>query len=396
MKERILFLATHFMSLYATRRELIAELARRGYDVYISIPESEDNKFFEDLGCKIIPTKVDRRGTNPLKDVFVMLRYRRIIRKLKPDIILSYEIKPNIYGAMGNKFLTMPGSRRKYPQICNITGTGATFLEEDFINKLCKFLYRISIGRSAYLIYFQNAQDRDFFVNNKMVGGNIELLPGSGVNLRQFTLRPMPEDDGEVRFIFIARVMRLKGINEYLYAAEKVRAEYPNAKFYIAGWNEEESYIRVIEDYEERGIVEYLGFRSDITDCIEHCHCTVLPSHGGEGVPNVLLESAAMGRACIGSRIPGTLDVIEEGRTGYLFDAKDGDGLVDAIKRYMALSYEEKTRMGLSGRERMEQKFDRNIVINRYLNEIEKLEKIRETEKNKKKNRKNRGYVNVH
>jgi len=374
MKERILFLATHFISLYATRRELIEELADRGYDIYISIPESEDNKFFENLGCKIVPTKVERRGTNPFKDVFVMRKYRRIIRKLKPDIILSYEIKPNIYGAMGNKFLKSPKTGHKYRQICNITGTGATFLQEDFINKLCKFLYRISIGRSAYLIYFQNAQDRDFFVENKMVGGNIELLPGSGVNLQLFTPKPMPKDD-TVNFIFIARVMRLKGIDEYLYAAEQIKKEYPNTNFYIAGFNEEEEYIRIIEDYEERGIVNYLGFRSDITECIEMCHCTVLPSHGGEGVPNVLLESSAMGRACIGSKIPGTLDVIDDGKTGFLFEAKDKDDLVTAIKKFLALSYEEKVQMGKAGRERMEQHFDRNIVINKYLNEIKKIER---------------------
>lgn len=381
MKERILFLATHFISLYATRRELIEELADRGYDIYISIPESEDNKFFENLGCKIIPTKVERRGKNPFKDIFVMLRYRHIIRQLKPDIILSYEIKPNIYGAMGNKFLTMPGSRRKYPQICNITGTGATFLQEDFINKLCKFLYRISIGRSAYLIYFQNAQDRDFFVENKMVGGNIELLPGSGVNLQQFTPKPMPNDD-TVNFIFIARVMRLKGINEYLFAAQQIKKEYPNTNFYIAGFNEEEEYIRIIEDYENRGIVNYLGFRSDITKCIEMCHCTVLPSHGGEGVPNVLLESSAMGRACIGSKIPGTLDVIDDGKTGFLFEPKNKDDLIAAMKKFLALSYDEKIRMGQAGRERMEKQFDRNIVINKYLNEIKKIEKRKKKEDN--------------
>ena len=374
MKERILFLATHFISLYATRRELIEELADRGYDIYISIPESEDNKFFENLGCKIVPTNVERRGTNPFKDIFVMLKYRRIIKQLKPDIILSYEIKPNIYGAMGNKFLKSPKTGHKYRQICNITGTGATFLQEDFINKLCKFLYRISIGRSAYLIYFQNAQDRDFFVKNKMVGGNIELLPGSGVNLELFTPKPMPKDD-TVNFIFIARVMRLKGINEYLYAAEQIKKEYPNTNFYIAGFNEEERYIRVIEDYEDRRIVNYLGFRSDITDCIEMCHCTVLPSHGGEGVPNVLLESSAMGRPCIGSKIPGTLDVIDDGKTGLLFEAKDKEGLVAAIKKFLTLSYEEKVQMGKAGRERMEQHFDRNIVINKYINEIKKIER---------------------
>ena len=202
----------------------------------------------------------------------------------------------------------------------------------------------------------------------------MELLPGSGVNLQLFNPKPMPADD-TVNFIFIARVMRLKGIDEYLYAAEQIKKEYPNTNFYIAGFNEEEEYIRVIEDYEDRGIVNYLGFRSDITDCIEMCHCTVLPSHGGEGVPNVLLESSAMGRPCIGSKIPGTLDVIDDGKTGFLFEAKDQEDLVAAIKKFLALSYEEKVQMGKAGRERMEQRFDRNIVINKYLNEIKKIER---------------------
>ena len=130
--------------------------------------------------------------------------------------------------------------------------------------------------------------------------------------------------------------------------------------------------MKIIDAYENEGVVDYLGFRSDIVDCIAKCHCTVLPSHGGEGVPNVLMESAAMGRACIGSRIAGTVDVIEDGQTGYLFDAKDSDGLADVMEKYLKLSYDEKVQMGLSGRKRMEKVFDRNIVIDRYIETIEK------------------------
>ncbi len=371
MKQKILFLAAHFTSLYFTRRELIEELADRGYDIYISIPESDDNRFFTALGCTVIPTEVERRGTNPLKDLLLIFRYRRIIRKVKPDVILSYEIKPNIYGALGNRFLKNPETGEKYKQICNITGTGATFLTDDFICKLCKILYRISLGKNPYLVFFQNAQDRDFFVKNRMVGKNNELLPGSGVNLYQFPFRPMPKDD-TVKFIFIARVMRVKGIHEYLHAARRIKEEYPHTRFFIAGWNEEENYMRLVDRYEDEGVVEYLGFTNNIISCIDRCHCTVLPSHGGEGVPNVLLESSAMGRACIGSKIPGTVDVIDDGKTGFLFEAKNDEDLMNAIRKFLALSYEEKARMGKAGRERMERLFDRNLVINTYLRKIER------------------------
>ena len=370
MGKRILFLATHFISLYSTRRELIEELCDQGYEVYLSLPESEDNKFFTNLGCKIVPIKVDRRGTNPFKDISVIFNYFRTIRKLKPDIILSYEIKPNIYGGFVNRFLKNPKTKKKYFQVCNITGTGATFLEDDMLSKFCKFLYKISV-KHTNLVYFQNPMDQEFFVKNKMVKDNYDLLPGSGVNLNQFSLRELPSDD-EVGFIFIARVMKLKGIDEYLKAAQKVREKHHNAKFYIAGFNEEEQYIRIIDEYEDKGVVEYLGFRSDIVDCIAKCHCTVLPSHGGEGVPNVLLESSAMGRACIGSKIAGTVDVVEDGKTGYLFDAKDSDSLAEAIEKYLELSYEQKVNMGIRGRERMEKVFDRNIVIDKYIKTIER------------------------
>ena len=370
MGKKILFLATHFISLYSTRRELIQELCEQGYDVYLSLPESDDNKFFTDLGCKILPIKVDRRGTNPFKDIFVILNYFKTIRKFKPDIILSYEIKPNIYGGFVNRFLRNPKTRKKYFQVCNITGTGATFLEDDFLSKFCKFLYKISVKHTS-LVYFQNPMDKEFFVKNKMVKSNFALLPGSGVNLNQFSLKELPKDD-EVGFIFIARVMKLKGIDEYLEAAQKIKEKYSNVKFYIAGFNEEENYMRIIDEYDDKGIVEYLGFRSDIVNCIEKCHCTVLPSHGGEGVPNVLLESAAMGRACIGSKIAGTVDVIEDGKTGYLFTAKNSDELAAVIEKYLMLSYQEKVQMGLRGRERMENIFDRNIVIKKYIEVIEK------------------------
>lgn len=366
-KKRILFLAQHFITLYSFRRELIERLCAAGHEVYLSLPVSDDNKYFENLGCRIVPTEIDRRGVNPVKDLKLILFYKKMIPKIDPDIIFSYTIKPNIYGCLASN-----GKKRKngkqYRQVCNVTGTGGTFLEDNMVAKICRILYRHSM-KKCYKVFFQNTGDRDMFIKNEMVRDNWDMLPGSGVNLAQFRLSPLPDDD-EVNFIFIGRVMKLKGIDEFLEAAKRSKAKYPNTNFYIAGFIEEGEYKEKVASYGDAVIP--LGFVKDITAEIKKCRCTILPSHGGEGVPNVLLESAAMGRICIGSRIPGTKDVIDDGKTGFLFEAGNVDSLVQAIEKVMKLSYEEKTTMGLAGREKVEREFNREIVIRKYMDEVEK------------------------
>lgn len=361
-KKRILFLANHFITLHSFRKELINELVRQGHELYLSLPEDKDNKYFEDLGCKIILTKIDRRGVNPMKDLQLIKFYKKMIPEVNPDIIFSYTIKPNIYGTLA--------SNGKYKQVCNITGTGATFLKRSLVSTICEFLYKISI-KNCYKVFFQNTGDRDFFVKEGLVKDNYAMLPGSGCNLEQHAFKPFPEGD-EIRFLFIGRVMKLKGIDQYLQAAEIIRKKYPNTKFLIAGWNEQPEYMRLVEEAQKQGSVEYIGFRKDIDQWIEKCHCTILPSHGGEGVPNVLLESAATGRICIGSKINGTMDVIEDGKTGYLFNTGDGEDLARQIEKFILLSSEQKAAMGRAGREKVEQEFDRRIVIKAYLDEVEK------------------------
>ena len=357
-KKRILFLAQHFITLYSFRRELIEHLCKEGHEVYLSLPEAEDNKYFENLGCKIIPTNIDRRGVNPIKDLKLIAFYKKMISEINPDIIFSYTIKPNVYGTMV--------TNGKYKQVCNITGTGGTFLEDNLVAKICRTLYRRSV-KNCYKIFFQNAGDRDMFIKNKMVKDNWNMLPGSGVNLEQFSVAPLPEGD-EVNFIFIGRVMKLKGIDEYLDAAQAIKAKYPNTNFYIAGFIEEGDYKEKVDSY--GAAVVPLGFIKDITAEIKKCHCTILPSHGGEGVPNVLLESAAMGRICIGSRIPGTSDVIDDGKTGYLFEPGNTEKLIEAIEKVVQLTAEQKREMGLAGRSKVEKEFDRQIVVEKYLREL--------------------------
>ncbi len=360
--KKILFLSNHFHTLFAFRKELIQKLVEEGHEVYLSIPEDE-NDYFKNLGCHIIITEVDRRGVNPKNDLKLFRFYKKMIPEVNPDIIFSYTVKPNIYGSMA--------SGKKYKQICNITGTGATFLEDNLVAKICKVLYKLSV-RKAYKVFFQNTGDRDFFIKNGLVNNNYEMIPGSGCNLEEHAFQPMPKDE-VTRFIFIGRVMKLKGIDEYLEAAKITKVKYPNTEFIIAGWNEEKEYKKIVADYQEKGFVNYIGFRTDIGDWIAKCNCTVLPSHGGEGVPNVLLESAATGRVCIGSKINGTMDVIDEDVTGYLFETGNTESLAEQIEKFLMLSAEEKAAMGIAGREKMEREFDRNIVIKRYCDEVERV-----------------------
>lgn len=355
-------MANHFITLYSFRKELINEMIKQGHEIYLSIPKNEENKYFEDLGCRIIETDIDRRGINPIKDLKLIWFYKKIIPQVNPDIIFSYTIKPNIYGSIV--------SNHKYRQICNITGTGATFLKKSIVSSICKILYRLSI-KKCYKVFFQNTGDKDFFITEGLVRKNYAMLPGSGCNLQQHAFKPLPKDD-EIRFLFIGRVMKLKGIDQFLQAAEIIKRKYSNTKFLIAGWNEQPEYMGLVEKAQKAGWVEYIGFRKDIDQWIEKCHCTILPSLGGEGVPNVLLESAATGRICIGSRINGTIDVIEDGKTGYLFNTGDGVDLARQIEKFIHLTAEEKAIMGKAGREKVEREFDRQIVIKAYMNEVEK------------------------
>ncbi|CAK6476282.1 N, N'-diacetylbacillosaminyl-diphospho-undecaprenol alpha-1,3-N-acetylgalactosaminyltransferase [Peribacillus frigoritolerans] len=361
MRKKILILSNHFITLYNFRKELINKLILDGHDVFISMPKDDDNSYFSDMGCKIIETPIDRRGINPLTDFRLILCYIKIMKNIKPDIIFSYTIKPNIYGSIASNFT-------KHKHVSNITGTGATFLEKNLVSTIAKILYKISIKKS-YKVFFQNSGDKEYFVQNKLIKNNYSMLPGSGVNLEQYSISELPYDE-ETNFIFIGRIMHLKGIDQYLECAKRIKVSHPNTNFYIAGFIEEERYKEIIDEYHTKGIINYIGFQKDIKSWIQKCHCTILPSHGGEGIPNVLLESASMSRICIASNINGSKDVIDDGVTGYLFEVGNGKYLVEKVEKFINLSYEEKKSMGLAARHKVESEYDRNIVVTTYLKEI--------------------------
>lgn len=363
--KKVLFLSNHFITLYSFRKELISRLIQEGHDVYISTPADEQNKYFADLGCHIIETSMSRRGMNPAKDLGLITKYKKIMKEVQPDIIFSYTIKPNIYGCIASNSLHLK-------QVCNVTGTGATFLKESILSKVVRALYRASMKR-AYKIFFQNTGDKDYFVTHGLVKDNWELLPGSGVDLEQHAFSDMP-DDNTVNFIFIGRVMGVKGIDQYLECAKEIKTKYLNTCFYIAGFNEEEKYQKLVEEYHNTGYVNYIGFQKNINEWIKKCHCTILPSLGGEGVPNVLLESAATGRACIASTINGSTDAVEDGVTGYLFETGNSQSLIEKVETFIALPRVEKLQMGVAGRNKAEKEFDRQIVVDAYLEELRKVD----------------------
>lgn len=362
--KKILILSNHFITLYNFRRELIRTLIEENNEVFISMPKSDENKFFSDMGCKIIETDIDRRGINPLKDLKLIADYIKIIKKVKPNIILSYTIKPNIYGCIASRIT-------KNKQISNITGTGGTFLRKNIVSEIVKALYKVSIKKS-YKVFFQNKGDKDFFVTNKMVTENYSILPGSGVNLQEYKFSELPNKD-EVNFIFVGRIMSIKGIDEYLEVAKQIKKVYENVNFYVAGFIEDNKYENIIKEYDSKNIITYIGFQKNIIPWIKKCHCTVLPSHGGEGVPNVLLESASIGRICIASNISGSVDVIDNGKTGYIFEAKNKNDLKNKIEMIINLPYENKKKMALEARKKVENEFDRSIIIDTYLDEIGKI-----------------------
>ncbi|MHC1718117.1 MAG: glycosyltransferase family 4 protein [Acidaminococcaceae bacterium] len=364
MRKRILILSNHFITLYNFRKELIKKLIDDNNEVYISLPKSEENTFFSDIGCKIIETAVDRRGVNPLKDFKLIFNYIKIMKNIDPDIILSYTIKPNIYGSIASN---MTG----YKQINNVTGTGATFLKDNFVSNIVMLLYKLSVKKS-YKVFFQNNGDKDFFVKNKMVNDNWAIIPGSGVNLEHFEFCDLPSEN-IINFIFVGRVMKLKGIDEYLECAKSIKQKYENTNFFVAGFIEECKYTKIIEDFSKKGLIDYIGYQKDIRPFIKKCHCVILPSHGGEGIPNVLLESASMGRICIASDINGSNDVISNCETGFLFNNGNWQDLANKVEKFLSLRHDEKAKMGLLGREKIESKFNRNIVIDSYIKEISKI-----------------------
>ncbi|WP_156290941.1 glycosyltransferase family 4 protein [Oceanobacillus salinisoli] len=360
---KILVLANFGMGLYNFRKELLEELINNKNEVYISLPKDQYVPKLQKLGCKFIDTHLDRRGTNPLKDLKLLFHYIKVIKGIKPDIVLTYTIKPNVYGGIACGIT-------KAPYIVNITGLGTSVENKGLIQRLTKLLYKIGLGKAS-CVFFQNESNMKFFTDNNLCKNKTKLIPGSGVNLKQHKFEEYPINDGNIRFLFIGRIMKAKGIDELLQAAKIVKEKHPNVNFNLIGFSEE-NYKQKLEEFEKKGVIKQLGQQEDVHSYIKDSHATILPSYH-EGTANVLLESAATGRPVLASKVPGCLETYEDGQSGLGFKARNVESLTNAILNFIRLPYEQKKAMGIAGRRKMENEFDRKIVINAYMDEIHKV-----------------------
>ena len=360
---RVLFLSNSVGGLYNFRLELINKLVEQSYDVYVIVPINEQEDKLEKLGCKCFTVCMDRRGINILEDIKLAFDYKRLIKDINPDIVLSYTAKPNIYGSLVCSLLGVN-------IIANITGLGVLESSRALVKSITKLLYKISFSKISTVI-FQNKSSMEFFKNNKLGGNKYVLVSGSGVNLKKFNFCEYPNKDLQIRFLMIARIMKEKGIEEYLEAAKIIGDKYNNICFDIIGFCED-NYESRLKELTDLGIINYYGMQEDVRPFIKRAHAVVLPSYH-EGMANSLLEAAAMGRPILASNVPGCKETFDEGISGFGFEAKSIDSLVEIFVKFIKLPYEDRVSMGHAGRLKMEKQFDRNIVVDEYIKEIEAI-----------------------
>lgn len=363
-KKKILVLGNSHLVVFQFRGELISTLVEQGYDVWVCFPNGpfgHGEQTAKAYGCRFIESKMERRGTNPIKDLGLIKDYYNIIKRVVPDVVLAYTVKPDVYGGIVCAIT-------KTPFIPNITGLGKGLDEKGIVQKLTIELYKKAV-KKAKCVFFQNDSDRNFFDSNHITYPKGITLPGSGVNLKKFVPLPYPEKGEPVRFIYVARVMKAKGIEQFFEAAHQIKKRYPNVEFHICGYCEED-YKDTIKEKTLAGEVIYHGLVDDVKLYEEKCHCVVLPSFHPEGISNVLLEGAACARPLITTDHVGCKETVTDGITGYIVHQRDSSDLIDKMMRFINLSYDEKVQMGLAGRKKIEQEFDRKIVVDAYIKEI--------------------------
>lgn len=356
--KKVLIIANLDVGLYKFRKHLIQELLNQGNEVFISLPKGELIANLQEMGCHFLETDLERRGMNPIKDLKLIFTYLGLIRKVSPNWVITYTIKPNIYGGIAASIL-------KIPYAVNITGLGTAFQRDNFIRKLVIFLYRQSC-KKASTVFFENQENQDVFLKYNVVKGEQTcLLPGAGVDLQEYQLADYPEDFRPIRFLFIGRIMKEKGVDELLEAAQRLKARYPQISFDLVGPMEDD-YKQKIQSMVKKDILHYYGYQKDVRPFIRKSHCLILPSYH-EGMANTLLEAGAMGRPLITSRIHGCMEAVEEGKNGWLVDVKDVRGLECQMRKFIELDYEEKKRMGMASTKRMEENFRKEMVVEKTM-----------------------------
>jgi glycosyltransferase involved in cell wall biosynthesis len=350
---------------------LIRAMQEAGYQVAVAAPADRHAERLIEAGCEFHDLPMDSNGTHPGRDALLLARYLRLLRRLAPAAFLGYTIKPNVYGGMAAHMLGIP-------VVNNIAGLGAAFIDDGFVTKVARLLYRRALGRS-HKVFFQNRDDREMFISGGLVdAGRTALLPGSGIPLWRYAPR-QPQDmrpGPELRFLMVGRMLINKGVVEYAEAARIVRRALPQARFALLGPAQDANPNRVemarIRAWQEEGLIDYLGEADDVRPFLAEADCVVLPSYR-EGVPRTLLEGAAMARPLIATDVAGCREVVEHGVNGLLCRERDAGHLAQQMLALAALPRAARLAMGEAGRRKVEREFDEALVIRSYLEAIAAL-----------------------
>lgn len=358
---KILILANHYNTLRIFRRELIKRLVELGHEIIISIPSCEQEEIdnLTSYGASVIITEMERRGMNPIKDIQLIKAYKKLLKEVNPDKVITYTIKPNIYGSMACKSAHIP-------HFCNVTGLGSAFMADGgLMRALVSFLYKISMNK-ADRIFFENVGNRNTLVDSKVVRAEqTVVMPGAGVSLVEFPFCKYPEDDGCVHFLNVGRIMKEKGVDELFYAIRKIKKEFPNTTFDFIGWYED-NYRETVEAMQAEDLITFHGFQKDVKPFIQKAHCIIHPSYH-EGMSNTLLEACSMGRPVITSNIHGCMEAVDEGKNGLLFEVKNGEDLYKQIKEFILFSYEKKEEMATYARDFVAEHFNKTDVVEKTI-----------------------------
>lgn len=355
-------------NIFNFRMNLIRSLQGQGYEVHTIAPLDEYTSKLTEAGCIHHALKMDSRGANPLKDIALIFELYAIYKLVKPDVILHYTIKPNVYGSLAASFL-------KIPVVNNVCGLGTVFLKKDLLSFMAKLLYKISF-RYPKKVFFQNHDDLQLFIDQKLVPANtVDLLPGSGIDLEKFKPREFQRNE-KFTFLLISRLISDKGIFEYIEAVKKLKADGLYAHFQILGAMDPEHKRGIkkslIQEWINSGTVEYLGTTEDVRHFIHQADCIVLPSYR-EGTPRTLLEAASSSKPIIATNVPGCNHVVEDNVNGLLCTLKDAQDLAAKMNTMAHFSDDTLKSFGYNGRLKMEAEYSESIVINKYLGTLAAL-----------------------
>jgi glycosyltransferase involved in cell wall biosynthesis len=345
------------------RQGLLRGLQEAGYRVVALAPQDDHAERLRALGVEFHHIEMDRQGVSPVRDLRLTWRYWKALRRLRPDVFLGYTAKPNVYGSLAAHALGIP-------VINNVSGLGTAFIRQGLLQRIVSGLYRLAFRRS-HTVFFQNPEDRDLFVATAIVpAAKTSVLPGSGIDLTRFAPGDdRPPDGRPFTFLLVARLLWDKGVGEYVEAARRVRAQFPDARFQLLGFLDVANRTAVpradVERWVADGVIDYLGHADDVRPVLAAADCVVLPSYR-EGLPRTLLEAAAMGKPLIATDVPGCRHIADHGINGYLCAVRDAGSLAEAMTRMLELPEAEREAMGRAARARAEAEFDERLVVERY------------------------------